>query len=67
MENDLFEEDDSNHKVGSVNKDYHKVNQKTYLFGIDYDSQIGCYSTCFSIDLVYLPVGNYTMAFELYF
>ena len=28
MENDLFKEDDSDHKVGSVNKDYHKVNQK---------------------------------------
>lgn len=68
MENDLFKEDDSDlHKVGSVNKDYHKENQKTYLFRIDYDSQIGYYSTRLSIDLVYLPVGNYTMAFELYF
>ena len=68
MENDLFKEDDSDiHKVGSVNKDYHKVNQKTYLFRIDYDSKIGCYSTRLSIDLVYLSVGNYTMAFELYF
>ena len=67
MENDLFKEDDSDlHKVGSVNKDYHKVNQKTYLFRIDYDSQIGYYSMRLSIDLVYLPVGNYTMAFELY-
>ena len=29
MENDLFKEDDSDlHKVGSVNKDYHKVNHK---------------------------------------
>ena len=51
----------------SVNKDHHKVNQKTYLFRIDYDSQIGYYATRLSIDLVYLPVGNYTMAFELYF
>ena len=68
MENDLFKEDDSDiHKVGSVNKDYHKVNQRTYLFRIDYDSKIGCYSTRLSIDLVYLSVGNYTMAFELYF
>ena len=54
-------------KVGSVNKDYHKVNQKTNLFRIDYDSKIGYYSTRLSIDLVYLSVGNYTMAFELYF
>ena len=30
LENDLFKEDDSNlHRVGSVNKDYHRVNQKT--------------------------------------
>ena len=63
MENDLFKEDDSDlHKVGSVNKDYYKVNQKTYLFRIDYNSQIGYYSTCLSIDLVCLPVGYYTMA-----
>ena len=52
MENDLFKEDDSDlHKVGSVNKDYHKVNQKTYLFRIDYDSQIGYYSMRLSISL----------------
>ena len=52
MENDLFKEDGSDiHRVGSVNKDYHKVNKKTYLFRIDYDSQIGYYSTRLSIDL----------------
>ena len=46
MENYLFKEDDSDlHKVGSVNKDYHKVNQKN----VSLDSQIGYYSTCFSI------------------
>ena len=29
MKNDLFKEDDSDiHKVGNVNKDYHKLNQK---------------------------------------
>ena len=68
MEDDFFKEDESDlHKVGSVNKDYHKLNQKTYLFRNDYDSQIGYYSTGLSIDLVYLLVGNYTMAFELYF
>ena len=53
MENDLFKEDDSDlHKVGSVNKDYHKVNQKTYLFRIDYNSQIGYYSTRLSTSLL---------------
>ena len=68
MEDDLFKEDDNDlHKVGSVNKDYHKVNKKTYLSRIDYDTQIGYYSMRLSIDLVYLPVGNYIMAFELHF
>ena len=68
MKDDLFKEDDDDiHKVGPVNKDYHKVNQQTYLFRIDYDSQIGYYSTRLSIDVVYLPKSYYTMVFELYF
>lgn len=37
-----------------------------FKFKIDYDSKIGYYSTRLSIDLVYLPVGYYTMIFELY-
>ena len=53
--------------VGSIDKDYHTLNHKTYLFYIDYDSSIGHYSTRLSVDLVYLPIGYYTMAFELYF
>ena len=68
MTDDLFKEyDDDIHKVGVVNKDFHKVNQQTYLFRIDHDSQIGYYSTRLSIDLVYLPKGYYTMVFEMYF
>lgn len=67
MTDDLFKEDDDDiHKVGTVDKDFHKLNQKTYKFKIDYDSKIGYYSTRLSIDLVYLPVGYYTMVFELY-
>ena len=67
MTDDLFKEDDDDiHKVGTVDKDFHKLNQKTYKFKIDYDSKIGYYSTRLSIDLVYLPVGYYTMIFELY-
>ena len=68
MDNDLFKEDDDDiSKVGSIDKDYNTINHKTYLFYIDYDSSIGHYSTRLSIDLVYLPIGYYTMAFELYF
>ena len=68
MDNDLFKEDDDDiSKVGSIDKDYHTLNHKTYLFYIDYDSSIGHFSTRLSIDLVYLPIGYYTMAFELYF
>lgn len=67
MTDDLFKEDDDDiHKVGTVDKDFHKLNQKTYKFKIDYDSKIGYCSTRLSIDLVYLPVGYYTMIFELY-
>ena len=63
MDSDLFKEDDDDiSKVGSMDKDYHTINHKTYLFYIDYDSSIGHYSTRLSIDLVYLPIGYYTMA-----
>ena len=68
MTDDLFKEDDDDlHKVGSIDKDFHQVNQQTNLFRIDYDSKIGNYSTRLSIDLVYLPKGCYTMVFEMYF
>ena len=62
MDNDDDEDDDDICKVGSIDKDYHTINHKTYLFYIDYDSSIGHYSTRLSIDLVYLPIGYYTMA-----
>ena len=68
MVDDLFKLDDSDiHKVGVVDKDFHKVNQQTYLFKIDYDSEIGYYSTRLSVNVVYLPKGYYTMVFEMYF
>ena len=39
MVDDLFIlEDDDIHKVAVVDKDFHKVNQQTYQFKIDYDS-----------------------------
>ena len=67
MDDDLFKEDDDDiHKNGVVDKNYHKLNQKTYKFSIDYDSSIGYYSTRLSIDVVYLPINSYTMIYEMY-
>ena len=67
MDNDEFKEDDDDiHKVGVQNKDFHLVNKKTYGFKIDYDSDIGYYSTRLSIDLIYLDAGSYAMVFEMY-
>ena len=67
IDDDEFKEDDSDiHKVGVRNKNFHLVNKKTYEFKIDYDSSLGYYSTRLSIDLIYLPVGSYTMVYEMY-
>ena len=67
MDDDEFKEDDNDiHKVGVRNKNFHLVNKKTYEFNIDYDSSLGYYSTRLSIDLIYLPVGSYTMVYEMY-
>ena len=67
MDDDEFKEDDSDiHKVGVRNKNFHLVNKKTYEFKINYDSSLGYYSTRLSIDLIYLPVGSYTMVYEMY-
>ena len=66
-DDDEFKEDDSDiHKSGVQNKNFHLVNKKTYEFKIDYDSSIGNYSTRLSIDLIYLPLGSYTMVYEMY-
>ena len=68
MVDDLFKLDNTDiPKVAVVDKDFHKVNQQTYQFKIDYDSEIGYYSTRLSVDVVYLPIGYYTMVFEMYF
>ena len=67
MDDDEFKEDDDDiHKSGVQNKNFHLVNKKTYEFKIDYDSSIGYYSTRLSIDLIYLPLGSYTMVYEMY-
>ena len=68
MVEDLFIlDDDDIHKVAVVDKDLHKVNQQTYQFKIDYNSDIGYYSTRLSVNVVYLPIGYYTIVFEMYF
>ena len=68
MIDDLFIlDDDDIHKVGVVDKVFHKVNQQTYQFKIDYDSSIGYYSTRLGVNVVYLPIGYYTIVFEMYF
>ena len=68
MVDDLFIlDDDDIHKVAVVDKDFHKINQQTYQFKIDYDSKIGYYSTRLGVNVVYLPIGYYTIVFEMYF
>ena len=68
MVDDLFIlDDDDIYKVAVVDKDFHKINQQTYQFKIDYDSSIGYYSTRLGVNVVYLPIGYYTIVFEMYF
>ena len=53
MVDDLFIlDDDDIHKVAVVNKDFHKVNQQTYQFKIDYDSNLGYFSTRLGVNVV---------------
>ena len=68
MVEDLFIlDDDDIHKVAAVDKNFHKVNQQTYQFKIDYDSSIGYYSTRLGVNVIYLPIGYYIIAFEMFF
>ena len=68
MDDGLFiEDDDDIHNIGVVDKDFHKVNKKTYHFQIDYDNSIGYYSTRLGVNVVYLPIGYYILAFEMFF
>ena len=63
----ILDDDDDITKIGTVNKHFHKANQKTYHFQIDYDNSIGYYSTRLGIDVVYLPIGFYILSFEMFF
>ena len=69
MNDNLFKEDDGGIKfINTINYNLlHKINQMTYLFTIDYDSDKSYYSARLSIDLRYLNTGTYTMVFEMKF
>ena len=68
MEDDLFREDDDDlTKVGEVDKDFYQIKKATYQFTIKYDSSIKYYSTRLSTDLISLPLGEYTLVFEMYY
>ena len=68
MDNDLFREDDNDiTKVGEVDKDFNQIKKATYEFTIKYDTSIKYYSTRLSIDLISLPLGEYTLVFEMYY
>ena len=68
MDDDLFREDDDDiTKVGKIDKDFYQINKATYQFKIMYDSDIGYYSTRLTIDLKSLDLGEYTLAFEMYY
>ena len=67
MDDDLFRDDDDITKVGEVDKDFYQIKKATYQFTIKYDSSIKYYSTRLSIDLISLPLGEYTLVFEMYY
>ena len=68
MDDDLFKEDDDDiTKVGEVDKDFYQIKKATYQFTIKYDTSIKYYSTRLSIDLISLPLGEYTLVFEMYY
>ena len=68
MEDDLFREDDNDiTKVGEVDKDFYQIKKATYEFTVKYDTSIKYYSSRLSIDLISLPLGEYTLVFEMYY
>ena len=68
MKDDLFREDDNDiTKVGEVDKDFYQIKKATYEFTIKYDTSIKYYSSRLSTDLISLPLGEYTVVFEMYY
>ena len=68
MDDDLFKEDDDYvTKVGKVDKDFYKIKKATYEFTIKYYIPFKHYFGSLSIDLISLPLGEYTLVFEIYY
>ena len=68
MDDDLFKEDDDDiTKVGKKDRDFYQIKRETYRFKIKYDDSIHYYSTRLTIDLKSLDLGEYTLAFEMYY
>ena len=68
MDDDLFKEDDDDiTKVGEVDRDFYQIKKATYEFTIKYDTSIKYFSTRLSIDLISLPLGEYTLVYEMYY
>ena len=68
MDDDVFKEDDSDiTKIGKVDKDFYDLHKETYQFNINYDGNIGYYSTRTGIGLKAIDLGEYTLVFEMYF
>ena len=68
MDDDLFREDDDDIiKVAKVNTDAYQINKTIYIFSIKCDSSDDYYSTRLTIDLKSLDLGEYTLAFEMYY
>ena len=68
MDDDLFKEDDDDiTKAGKKDRDFYQIKKETYRFKIKYDDSIHYYSTRLTIDLKSLDLGEYTLAFEMYY
>ena len=68
MDDDLFKEDDDDiTKSGKKDRDFYQIKRETYRFKIKYDDSIHYYSTRLTIDLKSLDLGEYTLAFEMYY
>ena len=67
MTDNLFKEDDRIEFISTINYNLlHHINHLTYLFRIKKDPP-DSYNSRLSIDLRYLPIGTYTMVFEMKF
>ena len=67
-DDDLFKGDDDDIiKVGKKDRDFYQIKEETYRFKIRYDYSIHYYSTRLTVDLKSLDLGEYTLAFEMYY